>query len=576
MNAPNVRKNNSLQKSTFFRFFICVYLCLSGLPAFAAEAATDADLAVLKSAGIPTDVPGLAAYFKQHTFTQTDQVRVKELVRRLGDDEFRVREEASRQLVMLGPRARPFLQDALKDSDPEIVRRAQDCLERIARGVTSSSLCSAVRVLARQAQAERGNEKIHAATVLLDYLPSAEDERVAETIHQTLPSLAVRDGKAEPALVEALSDKSAAKRGAAAAALAQAAPADVMPRVRKLLNDRDPHVRLRVGLGLAAHGEKDAVSALIRLLDELPGRDTDPIMNLLERLAGENMPAVVFGPNAESHRKYREAWESWWKQQQPKVEPARLQQALHPRGYTMVVRLDDGVIEDLDPANQIHWKIDNVVFPLDAQLLPGEERVLIAEYRANRVVERNLKGEILWKRTVAGPLMAQRLPNGNTFIATGAQLFEIDKDSKEVFSYSRPDGGEFMRAAKLRDGDIVCLVKLGLALVRYVRLTPSGKDFNEIKSWTVQVRTSGGRIDVLPNGHVLIPEMDNNRVVEYDADGQKVWETTLDQPIAAVRLSNGNTIVTLMQANRAVEVDRAGKVVWQFKADTRITRALRR
>jgi outer membrane protein assembly factor BamB len=132
-----------------------------------------------------------------------------------------------------------------------------------------------------------------------------------------------------------------------------------------------------------------------------------------------------------------------------------------------------------------------------------------------------------------------------------------------------------MRATKLRDGDIACIVQLG-GLARYVRLTPSGKDFKEIKSWGVSVRTSGGRVDVLANGHVLIPEMDNNRVVEYDAEGQRVWEATVDQPIAALRLPSGNTVITLMRENRAVEVDRAGKEVWQFKADTRVTRAFRR
>jgi hypothetical protein len=573
MSAPGLQGIIRPRRLPFLLFFICVYLYSSVAHSQGGE---DADVSALKAVGIPTDGPGLATYFKRRTSTIADESHIKELVQRLGDDEFKVREEASRQLVMLGPRARPFLQVALKDSDPEIARRAQDCLDRIARGATSASLCAAVRVLALRSHAERGNEKFGAAAVLLEYLPSAEDERVAETIHQVLPDVAVRDGKAEPALVEALTDKSSVRRAVAAAALCQARPSDVMPKVRKLLRDHDAQVRLRVGLSLAANGEKDSVPVLIRLLDELPWHDTDPIMNLLEHLAGERMPPVVYGPDADSHRKYRQAWESWWKEQQAKVDPARLEQASRPRGFTMVVLLDEGVIEDLNATNQVNWKFENIAKPLDAQLLPSEERVLVAEYSRNRVTERNIKGEILWNRVVVGPLMAQRLPNGSTFIATGSQLSEIDKDGKEVFSYSRPDGGEFMRAAKLRDGDIVCLVRHGLALVRYVRLTPAGKDFNEVKSWGVQVRTSGGRIDVLPNGHVLIPELDNNRVVEYDADGQSVWEVAIDQPIAAVRLPNGNTLVTLMRENRAVEVDRAGKQVWQFKADSRVTRAFRR
>lgn len=570
---------------------ICVYLCSSVANLLvnspAAEKPADTEAAALKAAGIPTDGPGLADYFKRRTATLSDQTHLKGLVRQLGDDEFTKREAATRLLVMLGPRARPFLKAALKDSDPEIVRRAQDCLERIARGVSSSSLCAAVRELARRSRAEAGNEKIRAASVLLDYLPAAEDERIAETIYRVLPTLAVRNGKADPALVAALTDSSAVKRGAAAAALAQALGAlkqprslDVMASVRKLLNDREAVVRLRVGLALAAHGEKDAVSVLIRLLDELPWRDTDPVLDLLEGLAGESQPAIVYGPDAAAHRKYREAWEAWWKERQAKIEPARLEQALRLRGFTMVVLLDEGAIEDLNAANQVNWKFDNLSKPLDAQLLPGEQRVLVAEYLRNYVVERNLKGEIVWQRRVGGPLMAQRLPNGHTFIATSSLLFEIDKHGNEVFSYSRPDGSQFMRAAKLRNGDVACLVQYGhlgaQGQARYVRLSPSGKDFNESKSWSVQVKTSGGRIDVRANGHVLIPEKDNNRVVEYDGDGQMVWETAVEQPIAALRLANGNTLITLYNGNQAIEVDSAGKEVWHFKTDTRVSRAFRR
>jgi hypothetical protein len=314
---------------------------------------------------------------------------------------------------------------------------------------------------------------------------------------------------------------------------------------------------------------------LIRLLDELPLEEIGLVLSLLDRLAGDTAPGVELGPDLASRRKYREAWETWWKEHQTKIDATRLEQASSSLGYTLVVLLDQGIVEDLDRANRVRWKIENVDKPLDAQLLSDEERVLVAEYQANRVSERNLKGEIVWKRNIHGPLAAQRLANGNTFIVTENALIEVDKNGKEMSSYSRPDGASFMRATKLRNGDVACIVQLG-GLTRFVRLTPSGRDFKEVKSWGVQVRTSGGRIDVLPNGHVLIPEMDNNRVVEYDADGQSVWETAIDQPIAAVRLPNGNTIVTLMRQNRAVELDRAGKEVWQFKSDTKVTRALRR
>jgi hypothetical protein len=486
----------------------------------------------------------------------------------LGDDDFKVRERASKALVAVGPRARPLLREALKDPDPEVKRRAEECLRGIDEGATAAVIASAVRVLADR-------KPDGAAEALLGYLPFAEDETVAETVRSGLAALAVRDGKPEPALLAALSDKSPIKRSAAGVALAKARAPGQMEAVRKLLEDADPRVRLRVALALTSVREKSAVPVLIGLLDRLPPEETGLIEGLLERLAGGDGPSVVLaGSDAAARRKYREAWEGWWKEHGGKVEAARLEQATRTLGYTLVVLLDLGQVVDLDTTNRPRWTIENLEFPLDAQLLPGEDRVLVAEHKAGRVTERDLKGAVRWEKKIEEPLAAQRLANGHTFIATRTQLVEVDKDGKEVFSYSRPDGATFMKATRLRNGDIACVVQLGVA--RFVRLARADNEVKEVKSFGVDMRTSGGRIDVLPNGHVLLCEMGTDRVVEYDGDGKVVWDVHVEQPIAAVRLANGNTLVTSMNQRRAVEVDRAGKEVWQYRADTRVTRAFRR
>src|SRR5262249_13757443 len=72
----------------------------------------------------------------------------------------------------------------------------------------------------------------------------------------------------------------------------------------------------------------------------------------------------------------------------------------------------------LDRNGQPQWQIENLDYPVDFQLLPGN-RVLIAEYYSNRVTERDLTGKILWEASnlPRGPINVQRLPNGNTFIA---------------------------------------------------------------------------------------------------------------------------------------------------------------
>jgi outer membrane protein assembly factor BamB len=278
---------------------------------------------------------------------------------------------------------------------------------------------------------------------------------------------------------------------------------------------------------------------------------------------------VAAGSDEAERRKYRDAWMEWWKEHGEKLDLARLDRK-DPLGYTLVVLLDKGKIMELGPKNQIRWEIGDLGFPLDVQYLPGD-RVLVSENQANRVTERNFKGEILWKYEVAGPLMAQRLPNGNTFITSYSQILEVDAKGKQVFSHMRENGSGFMRGNKLPNGDVVCVVDEGL----FIRMDSKGK---ELQSFRVDIQTSGGRIEVLPNGRVLVPQFSTGKVVEMTPDGKVHWEVMapFDKPIAAVRLANGNTLVTSMPHHLAVELDHDGKVVWEYKTDTRVTRAYRR
>jgi HEAT repeat protein len=532
--------------------------------AFGQDAAPD--MALLKESKIPVDAPGLLTFFKDRTANLNDAGRVAKLIKMLGSDDFDEREDASRQLVALGSRVLKDLQDATKDPDVEVVRRAEECLRQIKQGSTVHVLQAAVRQLGR-------TKDPAAAGVLLGYLPTADQEGLADEVRETLTSLAVREGKADAAVVAALADKDPLRRAAAGAALARAKVADELPAVRKLMADSDAKVKARVALALASIREKAAVPVLISLLDDpgLNGVEVATIEDTLFRLGEDRSPLAVASSDATARKKYREAWEAWWKDHAEKIDLAKLEEATKILGCTTVVLLDQNKIIDLDATNKPRITLDNITFPLDVQYLPGD-RFLIAENNGQRVTERNKEGKVIWEKAIESPLSAQRLPNGNTLIGTRTQLVEVDPKGKEVSTYNRPANELIMRVQRLRNGQTALVTQLGVT--RFVLLDQSMK---EIRSFGVEVRTSGGRIDVLPNGNVLIPENGNNRVVEHDQNGRVVWEVAIDQPIAAIRLPNGNTLVTSMNTSLgAVELDRTGKQVWQFKADTRVTRALRR
>lgn len=522
-----------------------------------------ADEQTLKTHGVGTSDQALLEFLRKWTL-DLDRAKINDLIRDLGAEAYETRERATARLVGLGSVAEPYLKKALESPDTEIVLRARECLHRIKRGMGAALPAAVVRVLARR-------RPTGATEALLAYLPFAPNVTMTDEIRTTLTALALRDGKPDAALLAALSDKVPIRRMTAAEAFCRAGATEPRPAIKKLLRDPEPEVRLKVALALANVREKDAIPVLIALLSELPRERGWPAEEALLRLAGDEAPNAPLGDTQVSRDRCRKAWEEWWRGHAATADLANLANGPPQLGYTIVVLLDTGKVLEVDKDGKSRWHIDGLEFPLDLQYL-RTNRVLVAENHGNRVTERDLQGKVLWEKAIESPLMAQRLPSGNTFIATPNRMLEVTPDGKEVFSYTPRGGGtdRIMKAQKLRNGEIGGVLS---GPPRYVQMDTNGK---EIRSFPVNLHTSGGRIEVLPNGNVLVPENALNRLVEYDADGKSMWEAAVQEPIAAVRLPNGNTLVTSMSQTRAIELNPQGKEVWHYQAGTRVNRAYRR
>jgi HEAT repeat protein len=521
--------------------------------------ATAADAQLFRDAGLATDGPALLEFFRQSTLTDANRAKIQTLIQRLGDRSFRVREKAKGELIAMGPIATPLLRQALKDTDPEVARRAEHCLHEIDQGPGRTLAAAAARLVAVRKPPD-------APAVLLDYLPSAADEGVAEDVQSALAAVSLRDGKADRAVVRTLDDKTAVKRAAAAEALCRAGAVQEQPAVRRLLKDPDAGVRLRVALALAFVNDRSAIPVLIDLLADLPREQAWPVEELLQRLAEDRAPAWIARTDAAARRQWRDAWAAWWQKAGAQADLAKLQRAPPLLGYTLVVLLDAGQVVELGTDHKPRWQIGGLQTPLDAQVLPGE-RVVIAEYGSGRVTERNRKGDVLWEKRVTNPTAAQRLANGHTFIVTQTQLFVVDGTGKEVFTYG-PPGISFTAARKFPDGRIGYV-----AGNRYVELDARGKQLKTFSVGNVQTTSS---LDVLSNGHIVVGHYGDGKVSEFDGDGKAVWQATVPSPISLVRLPNGNTLVTSQHPQQVVELDRGGKVVWQYQASGHPTRARRR
>jgi HEAT repeat protein len=514
-----------------------------------------------------TDGPALLAELRKHTLTPEGQARIETLVQELGDDVFAVREKASTELVACGRLAVPFLREAAKSSDLERKRRAEACLGRIATSDARALPAAALRLLPlrRPPAAIEG---------LLAYLPYADNETLTSEALTALAALALRDGKPDPALVQALEDKMPVRRAAAAEALARTGAPAVRPMVRKLLQDANPSVRFRVALALVVGRDRDAVPALIEALVDLPADDSSQAQETLLVLAGDKAPAVPAGTDPEGRRKLRDAWAEWWRVNGAAVDLAKLDSSEHFLGYTLLVEVDNtgnGRVQELDRSGKKRWMIAQLQYPVDAWVVAGN-RVLVAEYNGMKVTERDLQGKVLWEKTGlhGRATNVQRLPNGNTVITSDQELLEVDRAGKSVFAKNFGRQFSLIAGYKARNGEYVVLTGQGTC----IRLDSSGRELKSFAAGRDGAWTSG--LDLTSDGRILIAQPNMNRVQLFDREGKATWEAAAPGLVTASWLPNGHVLVASYNGQNASELDRNGKSVWQHKSDYHVFRARRR
>jgi hypothetical protein len=276
--------------------------------------AVAADEDLLKAAGLTGDGRALLDFFRKRTVQSVDPEKINALIKQLDDDSFQVREQASEELVNYRKFVEQRLTEALKGSKSlEVVRRARRCLERI-RSSDEANLEAAVarKIAVRQ--------PVGAIQVLLAYIPSVVNPTVLDEVQAALAATAMKGGRADQAVVDALADKVALKRAIAAVALAKAGGADERAKARRLLKDGEAEVRFRVGTALAVAKDKQAVPVLIELLLELPEEQAKDVEDILIRLADDKPPTQLFGIEEAKRRSVRDFWARWWAREGPKID----------------------------------------------------------------------------------------------------------------------------------------------------------------------------------------------------------------------------------------------------------------
>lgn len=191
------------------------------------------------------------------------------------------------------------------------------------------------------------------------------------------------------------------------------------------------------------------------------------------------------------------------------------------------------------------------------------QHYLIADQFNNRVIEVDRAGRILWhfglgpndvsSRSIIGVNDAQTVGGMILMAGTGA-----------------PPGTEPACPNGCADNRVMLVNHGGHVVWQYGQFGVTGAGPNELDT---PVQST-----YLPNGHVLITDQGNQRVIEVERRHNTiVWQygTTgvagmgpnqLDSPNSAELLQNGHVLISDENNDRAIEVDRAGNILATYSA----------
>jgi hypothetical protein len=504
-------------------------LLLAGL---AAAAATEdplppqaqADVQTLKDAGIRPDDAGLREYLRSLNPSAEVRREIGVLIGELGSEDFAQREAASRRLTALAGMARPELEQASRDKDQEVARRAKD-------------------LLAKAAEADHGDEVQLAA---LREVSRRKTQGIVPLLLETLPRLRRFD-----------------LRQAAGRALAATARPEDAEGLRRALGPGDESVCLAAAVVLLDRGDRRALTALGRLLDseDLPTRNRAG--RVLRAVTGRDVGFVAYAaPKVRTQAVAR--WREWIDQDGPTARLSLPAPAQSPLGKVLLCNWREGHVVELDGSGK---KVCEMPYKEArcCQGLPDGNRLL--GNSSGQVDEYDARGKHLWHldagRHDDEVAAVRRLPSGHTLVL----LSREESGEEERLREFRPDTSICWQASLGRDL-AVDVQRLGngntlVALMGTQRLVEVDRGARVV--WQVKARGLPNSVQRLGDGRTLTAFSRGGKVVEVDHGGDVVWSYAINHPTHARRLPDGHTVIAT--DTKVIEIDAAGRVLWEHQEE---------
>lgn len=275
-----------------------------------------------------------------------------------------------------------------------------------------------------------------------------------------------------------------------------------------------------------------------------------------------------------------------------KTREARLGEAARPRPQTGEDRLKALINKRPPPsagASKESYEHAVLFARPDTQLTPLS--LYLIDWRHNAILRINRKGKLTWHygfemgQKLARPAFVQECPH--SLLITDAdhqRVIEVAKADKEILhSYGGSAALTLANPRSARRLDNGHLLIADQRNKRLIELNPEGEPVWEFRN--EELMTSPQYAEALPDGHVLFCDSLQNRVTEIDRQGRIKWffgaspsgrpisqAAKLFGPSFATRLADGNTLIADTRHHRVLEVTRAGEVVWEYIGHARSSR----
>jgi HEAT repeat protein len=261
-----------------------------------------ADEQCVRDAGIGQTDAELVAFLRRQ-WGEKDVKQVPRLIKQLDSDVFAEREQATEELVLMGPAALAQLQRATREGGPEVAGRAKRCIEAIEKNEFTA--LSAVRVLAG-----------HKAVAPLQALLSSKSPAGQMLVARALGFLGTAAKPSVPALIETLADMDREGHKEVCEALQKILDESCLELVLRATRDNRPAVREGMYKQLYRyHKHADVVVPIILegMRDEVPEvrraataattcySHPDIVSRLIEALKDKDRPANKFETRVASH-----------------------------------------------------------------------------------------------------------------------------------------------------------------------------------------------------------------------------------------------------------------------------------